>query len=164
MSSQELAKHDLRFRPITDDDTKFLRLLYGSTREAEMSMVPWTRDQVEEFLDMQFEAQTSFYHSQFKQAEFSVIMQSRRDIGRLYVDRRDNEIRIIDIALLPNHRGKGFGAAILQHVMEIAAEDSLPVTIHVEKSNPAMSLYKKLGFKLIEDQGVYDLMRWKPSV
>lgn len=161
MSKQELNQLGIVFRPETSEDQKFLRVLYGSTREAEMAMVPWTKEQIEEFLDMQFEAQSKFYAEQFKGAEFSIVAQGGRSIGRLYLDRRANEIRIIDIALLPHFRGRGIGVAILKHVMEIAANDHLPVTIHVEKNNPAMSLYKKLGYKLIEDQGVYDLMQWQ---
>ncbi|GHA13528.1 N-acetyltransferase GCN5 [Arenicella chitinivorans] len=160
MSKQELQQHGIVFRPETGDDREFLRILYASTREAEMAMVPWTKEQIEEFLDMQFDAQSKFYAEQFKDAEFSIVTQGGRNIGRLYVDRRPNEIRIIDIALLPKHRGRGYGDAILRHVMQIAARDGLPVTIHVEKNNPAMRLYKKLGYTLLEDQGVYDLMQW----
>lgn len=160
MSKQELSQLGIAFRPEKPEDHRFLRVLYGSTRESEMAMVPWTKEQIEEFLDMQFEAQSRFYADQFKDAEFSIVTQGGRDIGRLYLDRRRDEIRIIDIALLPHFRGRGFGVAILKHVMEIAANDALPVTIHVEKNNPAMRMYKRLGYKLIEDQGVYDLMQW----
>ncbi|RBP48761.1 GNAT family N-acetyltransferase [Arenicella xantha] len=160
MNPTLLDQYDLTFRPATDKDRSFLRRLYGSTREVEMSMVPWTSEQISEFLDMQFEAQHKFYHDQFAEAEFSIIMQSSRRIGRLYLDVRKDEIRIIDIALVPQSRGRGFGVALLSHILDKARRLTLPVTIHVEKNNPAMSLYKRLGFVLVEDQGVYDLMRW----
>ena len=160
MSTTLVAQYDLSFRPEQERDRSFLRKLYGSTREGEMSMVPWTREQIEEFLDMQFDAQHKFYVDQFPNAQFSIVKQTNRDVGRLYVDRRVDEIRIIDIALLPRFRGRGLGAALLEYIIDEARDKQLPVTIHVEKNNPAMSLYKRMGFSLVEDQGVYDLMRW----
>ena len=33
------------------------------------------------------------------------------------------------------------------------------MTVHVEKNNPARALYARLGFAIVEDRGVYDLLR-----
>ncbi len=82
------------------------------------------------------------------------------DIGRLYIERWPSQHRIIDIAFLPEHRGKGFGEALLRDLMDEAAAAGKAVSIHVEKFNPAMRLYRRLGFGTEEDKGVYDLMRW----
>jgi ribosomal protein S18 acetylase RimI-like enzyme len=84
-----------------------------------------------------------------------------RPIGRLYVDRREDEIRIIDIALFPEHRGKGIGSRIMETLLDEGKDSGKPVTIHVEKNNPALRLYRRLGFTKVEDQGVYDLMEWR---
>ncbi len=151
----------LTFNPITDSDRDFLFTLYASTRADEMAMVPWSQEQKTEFLEMQFHAQHTFYQEQFGDAEFNLILNGTTTIGRLYVDRRDKEIRIIDIALLPDHRRQGFGKQLLQNLLDEAADSKKPVTIHVEKNNPAMSLYQRLGFEITEDQGVYNLMRWQ---
>ncbi len=151
----------LTFRPITDSDRDFLFTLYASTRADEMAMVPWSQEQKTEFLEMQFHAQHTFYQEQFGDAEFNLILNGTTTIGRLYVDRRDKEIRIIDIALLPDHRRQGFGKQLLQNLLDEAADSKKPVTIHVEKNNPAMSLYQRLGFEITEDQGVYNLMSWQ---
>ncbi|MGH1541828.1 MAG: GNAT family N-acetyltransferase [Arenicella sp.] len=151
----------LTFRPITDSDRDFLFTLYASTRADEMALVPWSQEQKTEFLEMQFHAQHTFYQEQFGDAEFNLILNGTTTIGRLYVDRRDKEIRIIDIALLPDHRRQGFGKQLLQNLLDEAADSKKPVTIHVEKNNPAMSLYQRLGFEITEDQGVYNLMSWQ---
>ncbi len=37
------------------------------------------------------------------------------------------------------------------------------VRIHVERNNPALGLYHRLGFREIEDQGVYLLMERAPA-
>jgi len=112
-----------------------------------MALVAWNEQQKEDFLRMQFNAQHSYYHDQFKQARYEIIESDKTPIGRLYVDRREREIRIIDIALLPDLRGKGIGEFLMQSLLDEAAESDLSVTIHVEHNNPAMHLYQRLGFK-----------------
>ncbi len=152
------------FRPITDSDLPFLSRLYASTRAEEVAQVSdWTAEQQQQFLQMQFDAQHKFYQEQFKQAEYLVIEQHKQPVGRIYTDRRDDEIRLIDIALLPEAQGQGLGEALLEDLLEEAQSTNLPVKIHVEKNNPAMRLYIRLGFRQIEDQGVYDLMEWVPA-
>ena len=83
-------------------------------------------------------------------------------IGRLYLDRREDELRLIDIALLPEFRGRGLGGSLMRGVLDEAREADKLVRIHVEQNNPAMRLYEWLGFEKIEDQGVYWLMEWRP--
>ena len=68
---------------------------------------------------------------------------------------------MIDIALLPEARGQGMGHAILSDTIELALSKGRAVGIHVEKNNPAISLYRRLGFTKTEDKGVYDLMHWR---
>lgn len=159
--SKEGSSQEVRFRPVEPGDREILINLYASTREAEMALVPWTDEEKERFLQMQFEAQDKYYREQFQDAEFSVMEVGGRPIGRLYVDRRDNEIRIIDIALYPEHRGMGIGSRVMGSLLDEAREAGKPVRIHVEKNNPAQRLYRRLGFEKIEDQGVYDLMEWR---
>jgi ribosomal protein S18 acetylase RimI-like enzyme len=87
-------------------------------------------------------------------------MRGGEAIGRLYIDRWPRDHCIIDIAFLPEHRRHGLGAALLADLLDEAAAAGKAVTIHVEKFNPAMRLYRRLGFKTEEEHGVYDLMRW----
>lgn len=152
------------FRPITDHDLPFLASLYASTRAEEIAQVTdWSAEQKQQFLQMQFDAQHKYYQEQFTQAEYLVVQQADDLIGRIYIDRREDEIRLIDIALMPSARGQGLGAALLEDLLEEAQGVKLPVKIHVEKNNPAMRLYIRLGFRQLEEQGVYDLMEWVPS-
>ena len=156
-------KHDITFREITPQDESFLYLLYAGTREQEMAQTCWNDVEKEAFLRQQFAAQHTYYQEQFQQAEFQIILLNKKPAGRLYVDRRDDEIRLIDIALLPEHRGKGLGSWLLGDLLQEGRQINEPVRIHVEKFNPALRLYKRLGFTDIEDQGVYYLMEWLPA-
>jgi len=152
----------LVLRHADDADRDFLRRVYASTRESEMAVTGWPRDEIASFLDMQFEAQDSYYRKNFKDSEFLIIEREGKPIGRLYLDRREDEIRIIDIALLGGERRNGLGGALLREILNEATGAGKLVRIHVERNNPALKLYRRLGFKEIEEQGVYYLMEFRP--
>ena len=128
-----------------------------------MAAVPWSDDEKAAFLQMQFDAQHRFYMEQFANADYQVVLVDGTPAGRLYLDRRADEIRIVDIALLPAHRGRGVGGRLMGRVLDEAASKGLAVRIHVERNNPALRLYRRLGFTQVEDQGVYLLMQWLPE-
>src|SRR4051812_36690274 len=103
----------LSFRPIRPEDEPLLRRIYDSTRADELALVDWDDAQKRAFLAMQFRAQHVFYHDQFPGAAFDLILRDGEPIGRLYVDRRADEVRVLDIALLPEHRGAGIGGGLM---------------------------------------------------
>jgi ribosomal protein S18 acetylase RimI-like enzyme len=148
----------LTLRKVTERDLDFLSKVYASTRYEELKATGWSQQQMDEFLMMQFEAQHQFYKEQFAEASFKIVQSDGQDAGRLYLDYRDDEVRIVDIALLPQFRGTGVGTRLLKNVIQDAIDKDLAVRIHVEKNNPALSLYQRLGFKQIGDRGVYWLM------
>ncbi len=152
----------VRLRPITEADRPFLYRVYASTRQEELARTGWSEVEKQAFLNMQFEAQRRHYNQFFPDAEFQVIEIDGRAAGRLYLDRRVDEIRVVDIALLPEYRGLGVGGSLMRDILAEGTEKGLLVRIHVERENPAMRLYKRLGFAKIEEQGVYDLMEWAP--
>ncbi|MDA8018188.1 MAG: GNAT family N-acetyltransferase [Thermoanaerobaculia bacterium] len=152
-----------RLRPEIEADRPFLRRLYTSTRQSEMALLPhWSEQEKDVFLEQQFRAQSTYYAAQFPEASFDVVELEGKAIGRLYVDRRDDEIRLIDIALLPEYRGRGLGGELMAEVLAEGESKGLRVRIHVEHNNPAMRLYQRLGFEKLEEQGVYWLLEWTP--
>src|SRR5258708_3770186 len=94
---------------VTGADTDFLRRVYASTRAAELAMTPWSDEQKEAFCRMQFDAQRSHYAQYYPAASHDIIQRDGVPAGRLYVDRGESEILIVDIALLPEYRGAGIG-------------------------------------------------------
>ncbi len=155
------AAAGLTFRPITDADLPFLARLYGSTRVDELALTDWSDAQKAAFISMQFSAQHAHYQKHYVGSDFFVIERGGEPIGRLYLARWKAEHRIVDIALLPAYRGTGLGTALLTDLLDEAAAVGKAVTIHVEKFNPAMSLYRRLGFVAAGEEGAYDLMRWE---
>lgn len=155
------ARFGITYRPMTDDDLPFTAEVYFSTRREEVAQTGWPAHQQAAFLAQQHHAQHTHYSQVYKDGEFLMIERGGEGIGRLYLYESARELRIIDIALLPPARGQGFGEAILRDIFDEAASRGKSVTIHVEKFNPARRLYERLGFVLVEEGGVYDLMEWR---
>ena len=150
----------LSFRAMTDDDMPFMARLYAAARAEELAALPWSDAEKAAFVRMQFDAQHAHYRHAYPKADWLVTMRSGEDIGRLYIDRGASDCHIIDIAFMPEQRGKGLGSAMLADVLDEAAHCNKAVSIHVETVNPARQLYRRLGFVVVEDEGIYELMRW----
>lgn len=150
----------LFLRPITPEDVPFLAAVYASTRWDELAPTGWSEEEKAVFCRRQFDAQSAHYREHYPDAAFQVIEKEGRGIGRLYVARWEREIRIVDISLLPEFRGTGIGTKLLRDLQDEARSAGKSLTIHVERFNPALRLYQRLGFQQVEDKGVYLLMRW----
>jgi len=150
-------------RPARPEDRDFLFSVYASTREEELAPVPWTEEQKAAFLRMQFAAQDADYSRNYAGADFSIVEVDRVPAGRLYVERRPAEIRLIDIALLPSFQRAGIGTRLLTDLIGEAKTRGVPLRIHVEMFNPARRLYERLGFTPVEEHGVYTLMERRPE-
>ena len=153
----------IAFRPVADSDHPFLRDLYAHVRAAELAPVPWPEAAKRAFLDEQFALQHQHYVRNYPGAELLLIEHIDRPIGRIYVYRTEREIRLMDIALIDSERGRGVGTALLAELMDEARATNRELTLHVEPDNPAQRLYRRLGFGLIEQRGVYDFLGWKAS-
>jgi ribosomal protein S18 acetylase RimI-like enzyme len=155
-----------RLRPATSDDAEFLFQVYASTRAEELAVVPWTAEQKEGFLRMQFAAQDAHYRTHYVDASFDVIRVGADLAGRLYVYRTPREIRVMDIALLPAFRGQGIGERVLRDLFAEADREERRMSIHVEHMNPARRLYERVGFHVVDDgeeNPVYLLMERPPA-
>jgi ribosomal protein S18 acetylase RimI-like enzyme len=150
----------LSLRPITPGDDSFLADLYASTRAEELSVTTWSDEEKAGFCRRQFDAQTAHYRENYPGASLQVIERAGEPIGRLYVAHWNREIRIMDIGLLPAHRGTGIGTQLLRELQDEARSAGKTLSIHVERFNPALRLYERLGFKMVEDKGVYLLLEW----
>jgi RimJ/RimL family protein N-acetyltransferase len=148
-------------RPATPEDEEFLLRVYASVRADELARVPWSDAQKEGFLRSQFAAQQLHYRTHNPGASHDIILLDEEAIGRLYVARRDAEIRILDITIMPEHRGKGIGAPLIKSLMDEAEGAGKPLNIWVESYNPSHRLFERLGFLKVDDDRVNHLMEWR---
>ena len=154
----------LTLRPATAADDQLLFEIYASTRASELEQVPWTGAQKVAFVRQQHDAQHTAYHQRHPDGQFLVIECDGVGIGRLYRATLDGgEIRLLDIALLPEHCGQGFGTALLRDLMAEADASASMLSLHVEFWNPALRLYQRLGFVEAGRSDVHVRMEYLPA-
>jgi ribosomal protein S18 acetylase RimI-like enzyme len=163
LAASAKKKNLIVLRPITPGEDSFLAGLYASTRTEELAQTNWSDDQKAMFCRMQFAAQTADYQTNYPDASFQIIERNGVAAGRLLVMRSDDAVHVIDLALLPEHRGVGVGTKLLKELQEEARAAGKKLSIYVERFNPARRLYDRLGFQQVEEKEVYLLMEWKAS-
>lgn len=151
----------VRLRPATPLDEAFLVRVYSSTRADEMALVPWDEAQRAAFLKSQFDAQHHHYRSHFPNASYDIIERAGQAIGRLYVLRTDEFIRILDLTVLPEYRNASTGTQLIKVLMSEAIAAGVPLRIYVESFNPSLRLFERLGFQKVDEQGMHFLMEKK---
>ena len=150
-------------RPAGPEDEAFLFEVYAATRLDELAATPWDESQRETFLKLQFAAQQQHYQSHFPEADHQLILVGDRPVGRVYVAISADEVRILDVALLPKHRNCGIGSSIIKEVLAEASQAGKPVRIYVESFSPSLRLFERLGFSRVQDIGTHFLMEWRGS-
>lgn len=153
----------MALRPADAGDEAFLLRVYAGTREQELAPVPWSAAQKAAFVAQQFAAQSAHYAQHYAGMSADVVLIDGVPAGRLLVARWAEEIRIVDISLLPELRGGGAGSVLLRELMDEAAAAGKRLSIHVERANPALGLYERLGFRPVGEHGVYLRMEWDPA-
>ena len=151
---------EITLRAARPEDEAFLFEVYASTRRPELAALDWSDEMKEAFLRSQAAAQQAYYQEHYPTSEFLIIERNREAVGRYYLGSWEDEFRLIDIALLPAARGEGIGRRLIESLLEKARISDKPVRLHVERENPALRLYDRLGFRQIEDRGVYLFLEW----
>lgn len=147
----------LALRTANEGDQPLMLRLYASVREPELEAAGMPPEQRGPFIAQQFEAQSHAYES-YRDTTFEVVLVDGEPAGRLIVARWPEELRVVDIALLPEHRGGGIGGRLMRGVIDEAEDRGVKTSIHVERFNPALRLYTRLGFRPVADTGVYLLL------
>jgi GNAT superfamily N-acetyltransferase len=140
------------------EDHDFDLSVYASTRLDELTVLGWTSNQVDEFVRMQYQAQSRHYRQHYPHATFSIVTVAGKGAGRLIVARSERDILIVDIALLPKYRRGGIGGRVVRQLIAEADQVGIPVRCHVEVSNPARGFWEHLGFTATRLDGAHVLM------
>jgi len=148
-------------RPERPADAEFLFHVFVHSRASALAQLDWDDPARDALLRMQFRAQHRAYRAQFPNARFDVIECDATPIGRLIVDRRERAIHVVDVVLLPEHRGQGIGTSLLSALLAEATANGQPVTLRVDRDNRARSLYRRLGFATESEDAIYAAMAWR---
>lgn len=144
------------------EDDAFLLEIYASTRAEEMALTDWLEVQQKVFINMQFKLQKASYASQFPEADHHIILLEGEPIGRIMVDRtRDDELRGVDIAILPEFRNARVGSLLIRNLLNEATATGRPFRISVERLNQrAIRLYERLNFTKTGESVTHITMEW----
>ena len=151
-------------RPIESGDMVFLQSLYADVRANEFAASGWPPDQIRDFMAMQFKLQHRYYQEHHAGADFLILLREDRPVGRIYWREQGDEACLIDIALLPAERGRGIGSAFLRLLSARADDRGQDIVLHVEPFNPAFRLYRRFGFDVLGDNGIYAKLRRRASL
>ena len=158
------AGNALTLRRVEPDDEEFLVALYASTREEELAQVEWAEGQKEQFLRWQYGLQRSEYQTRFPDADYYIVLMDNQAAGRIWIGRDHQQIRLLDIALLPGFQNRGIGTILIRRLIDEASQTNkfLRHMVFV-LNNDAHRFYERLGFAVIEDLGAYKHMEWRPE-
>ena len=154
----------LSSRPVAATDLEFLCRLYRSTRWDETAATGWADEERAAFLDNQFHLQHRYYQEHYADAQFRLLLQEQRPIGRVYWRDGADAFTLIDISLVPEARGAGIGSAVMAWMTHRADQRMQPCRLHVEPANPARRLYERIGFEVVANNGVHLAMRRTPGL
>lgn len=153
----------IELRPVSlPDEEDFLKALYGSTRD-DVQYLPFDDAGKQAFILMQYAAQKKHYEEYYADADHFIVMCDGERAGRFIAESMEEEIRLVDLAILPKFRSSGIGTAIIQDYQGEGAESSRKCTLHVINGNPSIRLYERLGFVVTGENGMHHKMEWTPS-
>lgn len=148
--------------PATSEDNAFLLRLYQSSRGDDLRELGWSEDRISEFLQMQHEAQRAFLATDYPNIVDQIVSLEGEAVGRLAVEQRPDEIRLIDIALVPEYRNHGLGSHLIRQIQDHAQSARLPLRVQVIRFNRAVGLFERLGFTRTSETGALFQMEWIP--
>ncbi|HEY0077258.1 MAG TPA: GNAT family N-acetyltransferase [Pyrinomonadaceae bacterium] len=151
--SSHAGDERVALRPVTPEDETFLFEVYKSTRRAERALVShWDDAYWDSFMQMQFNAQRHDYRTRCPESEHSIVLFEGRPAGRIWVDRNERGVHLLDITVLPEFQNRGIGTTLLRRLSEECDREGKPLTDYVDKGNErAMRLYERLGFRVKEE-------------
>ena len=152
-----------QLRPTLPEDRDFLFRLYASTRMEEIRGFGWSAAQQGAFLRMQFNAQQQWYQATYSTAENQIIEKDHEPIGRMIVQHEAGTWRLLDISLLPEHRGQGIGCELIRALIKECGAAGAVLQLQVVNTNPAQRLYERLGFIKTGQDQIYTQMEFRPQ-
>jgi ribosomal protein S18 acetylase RimI-like enzyme len=159
----KIADESITLRPAAEDDQDFLLELFKSSRGDDLRGLGWDEERISEFLEMQYEAQQNFVTADHPKLTDQIVLAEGTPVGHFAVEQRPNEIRLVDLSLLPEHRNCGTGALLIQELQAQAAAAKRPLRCQVIRFNRAVGLFERLGFRRTSETGTHFQMEWLPE-
>ena len=155
----------LKMRPADPDDEPFLRKLRAEVDSERLFLHTWSEedaDEAKKLLDFQFRAHAHHHKTQDVDQKDVIIEIDGVPAGRFILVQDSYEIRLADIEVARDFRGKGIGAAVINAIKGESTQSKRPIRLMVERMNTALQFYLTLGFVVVEHYDLNLLMEWVP--
>ena len=72
-------------------------------------------------------------------------------IGIYVVERAADHVQLLQIFILPDYQRRGIGSGLIKRLLAEARAANLPLRLRVLRVNPAFELYRRMGFKVVQE-------------
>lgn len=151
-------------RPARPEDEPFLFELFAESQQ-QLAFLRSDERLWQSLLEMQHRGRKLSYAAAFPEASDSILCleegsDGHTPVGRLLVNRGQHIWRVVDIAVLIQHRGKGLGTMVLRECQAQCREAGAMLELEVAPQNPALQLYTRLGFRITGEDVLGVKMAW----
>jgi ribosomal protein S18 acetylase RimI-like enzyme len=157
----QISEASCHLRPAGIADEPFLLELYAQTRAEELAQSGLDALQREVFVQMQFRARQISYQAAYPLATDEMICTDRGiPVGRVLVDRAEDGMRLVDIAIIAEQQRQGFGTQVIRELQHECSARDWEIRLQVLKGSPAERLYRRLGFRAVGEDSLRRQMVW----
>ena len=150
----------IALRPLAESEQDFWRAVFFDVSRDYFAILNLPENDLHQLLEAQYRAQTKHYAEYYPQAANSVILFENERAGRVILSTEEDDLHLIDIAVVKNFRNRGIGTQVLRWLFEESRRTKLPIRFYVEKNNRAFRLYERMGFLKIADLESHHQMQW----
>ena len=80
-----------------------------------------------------------------------IIVREGVRIGIYVVERAPDHVQLLQIFILPDYQRLGIGSHLIERLLAEARAARLPLRLRVLRVNPAFELYRRMGFKVVQE-------------
>ncbi|HVM81788.1 MAG TPA: GNAT family N-acetyltransferase [Stellaceae bacterium] len=141
---------NISLRPARQSDYDFAAALYfDSAKPLLTALDRWNESRV-----------VARFGRAFKPEQAHIIRADGDNIGWLQVSQSVDGFHLHQLHLVDRFRNRGIGTSLIQSLLERARRAKRPVALNVMRGNPAISLYRRLGFSVVGEDAEKFKMRW----
>jgi len=139
-------------RPARPEDFDYCEALYFSAAERSIAVMKLDRA-----------AHSAGFRQRWDVTEVRIITLDGRDIGWLQTMTRGDTLFLGQLFVAPAHQRRGIGTEVMNALVDEATVAGQAMTLGVVKTNPALELYRRLGFQVTHDDDRKFYMRRNPA-
>lgn len=158
-----MSSDTITLRPTLPEDQPFCLHLFTLVKTEELQAWQWDETLRARLMHMQFAAHEQHFRQCRETVSDSIVSvePAAQAIGRMVV-LRGAGLHLADLTLLPEFRSRGIGSRLISDLQAQAAGEGLSLRLQCNPGNPALHLYLRLGFQVIEPGVAHSLLEWRP--